>query len=140
MKKLELNTLNDLPETAKKFLTVANGKKIFAFFGDLGAGKTTFIKALCSELNVIDVVSSPTFSLINEYQTENGEKIYHMDFYRIESIQEAQDMGIEDYFFSSNYCFIEWPERIKNLLPDQITFVKITEDPNGKRIIEIDEH
>jgi tRNA threonylcarbamoyladenosine biosynthesis protein TsaE len=136
MEKLELNKLNDLPDAAKKFLEKTRGNKFFAFFGDLGAGKTTFIKALCNELNVVDIVSSPTFSLINEYQSESGELIYHMDFYRIESIKEAYEIGLEDYFQNDNYCFIEWPEKIDELLPNHVIYVKITENKNGKRIIE----
>jgi tRNA threonylcarbamoyladenosine biosynthesis protein TsaE len=138
METLELKNLNELPATARKFLEKNAGKKIFAFFGDLGVGKTTFIKALCTELNVIDIVSSPTFSLINEYQSTSGQKIFHMDFYRIESISEAYDIGIEDYFQEDQYCFIEWPEKINELLPNDIVFVKLTENHQGKRIIQFD--
>ncbi|MFP3860948.1 MAG: tRNA (adenosine(37)-N6)-threonylcarbamoyltransferase complex ATPase subunit type 1 TsaE [Bacteroidales bacterium] len=138
MERLELNTLEELSQTAKKFLAQTKGKKKFAFFGDLGAGKTTFIKALCNELDVIDIVSSPTFSLINEYLTESGEKIFHMDFYRIDNINEAQDIGIEDYFLSRNYCFIEWPEKIENLLPEDFIYVKIEEKQEGKRTLQFE--
>ncbi|MFO8236061.1 MAG: tRNA (adenosine(37)-N6)-threonylcarbamoyltransferase complex ATPase subunit type 1 TsaE [Bacteroidales bacterium] len=136
MERLELNTLNELSITAEKFLSHTKGKRKFAFYGNMGAGKTTFIKALCNELEVIDIVSSPTFSLINEYQTESGEKIFHMDFYRIENISEAQDIGLEDYFYTHNYCFIEWPEKIEGILPDDILFVKIEEGKEGKRTVQ----
>ena len=136
MKKLKLKSLKDLPAAAKKFLALNEGKKLYAFFGDLGVGKTTFIKALCNELNVIDIVSSPTFSLINEYQSTSGEKIFHMDFYRIDSIQEAYDMGVEDYFNGKNICLIEWPDKINEILPDDVVFVKFSENQNGIRTIE----
>ena len=136
MEKLTLKTLKDLPVAARKFLDKTRGKRLYAFFGDLGAGKTTFIKALCNELSVIDIVSSPTFSLINEYQSANGEKIYHMDFYRINSVNEAYDMGVEDYFYSDHKCFIEWPEKINEILPSEIVFVKISELNDGIRTIE----
>jgi len=134
---LYIRNLESLPETAGEFLDKNEDGRIFAFFGDLGSGKTTFIKALCNELDVIDIVSSPTFSLINEYRNEAGDTIYHMDFYRINSINEALDIGIEDYLTANHYCFIEWPEKIENLLPNQTTYVKITEDDQKGRTLEI---
>jgi tRNA threonylcarbamoyladenosine biosynthesis protein TsaE len=134
---LYIRNLDSLPEAAGEFLDKNEDGRIFAFFGDLGSGKTTFIKALCNELDVIDIVSSPTFSLINEYRNEAGDTIYHMDFYRINSINEALDIGIEDYLTANHYCFIEWPEKIENLLPNQTTYVKITEDDKKGRTLEI---
>jgi tRNA threonylcarbamoyladenosine biosynthesis protein TsaE len=100
--------------------------RVFAFFGSMGAGKTTFIKAICAELGVEDIVQSPTFSIINEYKTRSGESIYHFDFYRIKKIGEVFDIGYEDYLYSGNYCFIEWPELIGPLLPDDTIRVHIS--------------
>jgi tRNA threonylcarbamoyladenosine biosynthesis protein TsaE len=112
-------------------------KKVFAFFGPMGVGKTTFIKALCNELGVVEIVTSPTFALINEYQTSNGEIIYHFDFYRIEKIEEVFDFGYEDYFYSGNYCFIEWPDKIAEILPENVVFVQMVENEDGSRTINI---
>jgi len=137
MDKIYIQELKNLPEAARSFLERNPDKRVFAFYGNLGAGKTTFIKALCNELNVIDIVSSPTFSIINEYQNERGMKIYHMDFYRLESIEEAHEIGLEDYFNTDNYCFIEWPEKIDELLPTQTTFVKIAQSHDDSRVLEI---
>lgn len=107
MDSLALKSLSDLNVVADKFLRAMRGKKVFAFFGPMGVGKTTFIKALCNELGVVEIVTSPTFALVNEYQTGGKEVIYHFDFYRIEKIEEVYDFGYEDYFYSGNYCFIE---------------------------------
>jgi len=137
MDTLRIQDLQSLPDVARSFLDRNVDNRIFAFYGDLGAGKTTFIKALCNELNVIDIVSSPSFSIINEYQNEQGMKIYHMDFYRIRNLEEAMQIGLEDYFSTNNYCFIEWPERIDELLPNQTTFVKIIQSQNNSRVLEI---
>lgn len=137
MDKLLIHNLAGLPDAARSFLEKNRDKKVFAFYGDLGAGKTTFIKALCNELNVIDIVSSPTFSIINEYQNEQGMVIYHMDFYRLEKKEEALEIGLEDYFSTNNYCFIEWPERIDELLPNQTTYVKIARNADNERVLEI---
>ncbi len=134
---LYIENLESLQGAARKFLDENKYHKIFAFFGDLGSGKTTFIKALCNELDVIDIVSSPTFSLINEYRNGAGDTIFHMDFYRINSINEALDIGIEDYLITNNYCFIEWPEKIESLLPNETTYVKISEDKQRGRILNI---
>ncbi len=103
---------------AKKLLKTFPGKRVFAFYGEMGAGKTTLIKGICNYLGVLDTVTSPTFSIVNEYQTREGGIVYHFDFYRISKIEEVMDMGYEEYFFSSNYCFVEWPEKIENLLPE----------------------
>lgn len=124
----------DLPEIAEHLLSCYHEKRIFAFFGEMGAGKTTFIKALCKTLNVIDTVSSPTFAILNEYITaEPRQSIYHFDLYRLKSYTELYDIGYEDYFYSSNYCFIEWPEKIQNLLPDDTVEVHITPSEDGSK-------
>ena len=137
MQTLYIKNLENLPDVARKFLDENKNHRIFAFFGDLGSGKTTFIKAICNELNVIDIVSSPTFSLINEYRNEEGSTIFHMDFYRINSINEALEIGIEDYFTTNNYCFIEWPEKIESLLPNETTFIKKKKKKKKARILNI---
>ncbi|WP_430927533.1 tRNA (adenosine(37)-N6)-threonylcarbamoyltransferase complex ATPase subunit type 1 TsaE [Polaribacter marinivivus] len=109
-------SLQDLPKIASEIISSAKNKTLL-FYGQMGVGKTTLIKELCRSLGVLDNISSPTFSLVNEYQTANNDKVYHFDFYRIEDEEEAFDIGIEDYFDSKNWCFIEWPENIENLLP-----------------------
>lgn len=137
MDSLVLKSLSDLNIIAAKFLRLMRDKKVFAFFGPMGVGKTTFIKALCNELGVIEIVTSPTFALVNEYQTEKSEVIYHFDFYRIEKIEEVYDFGYEDYFFSGNYCFIEWPDKIAEILPENVVFVQMVENQDGSRTINI---
>jgi len=109
-------SLQDLPNIASEIISSAKNKTLL-FYGQMGVGKTTLIKELCKSLGVLDNISSPTFSLVNEYQTANNDKVYHFDFYRIEDEEEAFDIGIEDYFDSKNWCFVEWPENIENLLP-----------------------
>jgi tRNA threonylcarbamoyladenosine biosynthesis protein TsaE len=109
-------SLQDLPKIVSEIISSAKNKTLL-FYGQMGVGKTTLIKELCKSLGVLDNISSPTFSLVNEYQTANNDKVYHFDFYRIEDEEEAFDIGIEDYFDSKNWCFIEWPENIENLLP-----------------------
>lgn len=128
--------LGELPEAARKLLSFANGEKIFLFYGDMGSGKTTFIKAICKELGTMDVVSSPTFSIVNEYATSTG-PIFHFDFYRLTNETEALDLGYEDYIYSGNYCFIEWPEKIKDLLPEQACKIEISAKDGGEREIII---
>ena len=109
---------------------------VFAFYGKIGAGKTTFIKALCEALGVSDVVNSPTFSIVNEYRSDTtGELVYHFDFYRIEKLEEVYDMGYEDYFYSGALCFIEWPELVEELLPGDAVKVTVTEAEDGSRCI-----
>jgi len=137
MDSLVLKSLSDLNVVAEKFLRLMRNKKVFAFFGPMGVGKTTFIKALCNELDVVEIVTSPTFALINEYQTSNGEIIYHFDFYRIKKIEEVFDFGYEDYFYSGNYCFIEWPDKIAEILPENVVFVQMIENKDGIRTINI---
>ena len=137
MDTLILKSLSDLNIIADKFLRLMRDKKVFAFFGPMGVGKTTFIKALCNELGVVEIVTSPTFALVNEYQTGSGEIIYHFDFYRINKIEEVYDFGYEDYFFSGNYCFIEWPDKIAEILPENVVFVQMVENEDGSRTINI---
>ncbi len=133
---LELK-IDTIRETAHDFLAAINGKVTnIAFYAPMGAGKTTFIKALCEELGVEDVITSPTFAIINEYTAASGDPIYHFDFYRIKKIEEVYDMGCDDYFYSGNYCFMEWPELIEEALPDDVLRVTITPQPDGSRIIK----
>lgn len=113
---IEINSLEDLKQAATALLDFAADEKIFLFEGDMGAGKTTFIKVICETLGVEDVVSSPTFSIVNEYLAKS-QKIYHFDFYRIKDLQEAYDIGYEEYFYSGDLCLVEWPEKISPLLP-----------------------
>jgi tRNA threonylcarbamoyladenosine biosynthesis protein TsaE len=136
MLQTQISDLSALGESAKLLLDTFPEDRVFAFYGSMGAGKTTFIKALCNELGSADYVTSPTFALINEYSTANGSVIYHFDFYRIKRIEEAFDLGYEDYIYSGNYCFIEWPEMIESLLPEGIVEVRIKEAEKGIRLIE----
>lgn len=118
-------TPDDLPSVAQILLKTHVQKKVFAFFGEMGSGKTTFIKALCKVLGAGEIISSPTFSIINEYITESGGSLFHFDFYRLKKQEEAIQIGIEDYFYSGKYCFIEWPEKISAFLPEDIVKVNI---------------
>ena len=129
-----VNTEAELPSAARKLLASCPGGRIFALFGEMGVGKTTFIKALCHELGVTEIVQSPTFSIINEYKTTSGGSIYHFDLYRLNNIREVFDIGYEDYLFSGSYCFIEWPELIESLLPPAVVRVRISGDE--VRVIE----
>ena len=137
MDSLLLKSLSDLNVVASKFLRLMRDKKVFAFFGPMGVGKTTFIKALCNEMGVVEIVTSPTFALVNEYQTGIGDVIYHFDFYRINKIEEVYDFGYEDYFYSGNYCFIEWPDKVAEILPENVVFVQMVENEDGSRSINI---
>lgn len=134
MSKIIVNDISELPAAAKVLIKSFDGQKIVAFYGEMGAGKTTLIKAICTEMGVRDNISSPTFSIVNEYQSVKG-KIYHFDFYRLKSSDEAYDMGYEEYFYSKSYCFIEWPEKIAELMPLEFDKVTITKD-GEKRIIQ----
>ena len=127
--------IENIGEAARKFVEEMGERKVFAFYGKMGAGKTTFIKALCEELGVEDVITSPTFAIINEYGTPDGQSIYHFDFYRIKKIEEVYDMGYEDYFYSGALCLIEWPELIEDLLPEDAVRVTIEALPAGERSI-----
>jgi len=130
---IELNSITELNGAAKALFNFSGDAKIFVFEGEMGAGKTTFIKTVCEELGVTDVVSSPTFSIVNEYETSDA-TVYHFDFYRIKNLQEAYDLGYEEYFYSGDYCLIEWPERIAELLPDSYVKVTITTLAPDKRM------
>lgn len=125
-------SINELRQVAKKILD-ENPSKVILFHGNMGVGKTTLIKAMAAELGVTDATSSPTFSLVNEYQTVNNAKVYHLDLYRLQSETEALDMGIEDYLFSGDWCFIEWAEKIPNLLPDHFSTLVLSTSVDGKR-------
>ncbi|MFN8256413.1 MAG: tRNA (adenosine(37)-N6)-threonylcarbamoyltransferase complex ATPase subunit type 1 TsaE [Bacteroidales bacterium] len=141
--KLELKTLENLENVADEFCRVLHlsnrnlRKNWIGFFGEMGAGKTTLIKAVCQKLGVGDVISSPTFSLVNEYVTSKGEKIFHFDFYRMNNVSEAFDLGYEEYFYSGNLCMVEWPEKIEHLLPEGYTKVNISVIDNNCREINI---
>jgi tRNA threonylcarbamoyladenosine biosynthesis protein TsaE len=126
-----------LPSAAKDLLRLTEGKKIFAFYGSMGAGKTTIIKAICNVLEVTDLVSSPTFTIVNEYKTSSGNPVYHIDFYRIKKQEEVFDFGIEEYLTGDFYCFMEWPELVEELLPDGIVKVRISVDPDEQRTLII---
>ena len=125
--KIKIDSLDNIHAAAKEFLANMGNGKVFAFYGKMGAGKTTFIKAICEELGVEDVITSPTFALVNEYTAGNGDPIYHFDFYRIKKIDEVYDMG---------YCFLEWPELIEDLLPEDVTKVTIHTEEDGSRTVE----
>lgn len=125
-----------LHDAARHFLRETAGRKIFAFYGQMGSGKTTFIKALCHEMGVADTVTSPTFTLVNEYRRPGNPNVYHFDFYRIKKLTEVLDFGIEEYFDSGAPCFMEWPELIEPLLPEETLRLSITVGPDGSRIIE----
>lgn len=134
-----IHSLEEIPAAAKIFVNAMDDHTVFAFYGKMGAGKTTFIKSLCEVLGVSDVVSSPTFSLVNEYRSDTtGELIYHFDFYRIKETEEVYDMGYEDYFYSGALCFIEWPELIEDLLPGDAVKVTIEEAEGGVRRLSCD--
>lgn len=135
MEPIIINTIDSLPLVAEKILTTFKGKRMFTFQGTMGAGKTTLIKEICRQLNVVDVVNSPTFSLVNEYTTTDGGLVYHFDFYRIRKIEEAYDFGYEEYFFGEGICLIEWPEVIEELIPEGAVAVKIELLPAGERKI-----
>lgn len=124
-----------LESAARKLLDSFPGQRVFAFYGKMGAGKTTFIQSVCKVLDTPDNVTSPTFAIINEYKSKTVGNIYHFDFYRIKDIEEAFDLGYEDYFYSGNYCLIEWPEKIEPLLPQEYVEVNIEVLKNGSRHI-----
>jgi tRNA threonylcarbamoyladenosine biosynthesis protein TsaE len=126
-----------LPAAAKQLLKYSENKKIFAFYGSMGAGKTTIIKAVCEYLGAIDTVTSPTFTLVNEYKTASGESLFHIDFYRIKKQEEVYDFGIEEYLSGNSYCFMEWPELIEELLPPETIAVRISVDNLEQRILSI---
>ncbi|WP_298115137.1 tRNA (adenosine(37)-N6)-threonylcarbamoyltransferase complex ATPase subunit type 1 TsaE [uncultured Bacteroides sp.] len=137
---INIQSLEQIHEAAKQFVQNMGDNTVFAFYGKMGAGKTTFIKAICEELGVKDVITSPTFAIVNEYRSEEtAELIYHFDFYRIKKLDEVYDMGYEDYFYSGAVCFIEWPELIEDLLPGNAVSVTIEEVDGGARKVTMEE-
>ncbi|MGQ1911357.1 tRNA (adenosine(37)-N6)-threonylcarbamoyltransferase complex ATPase subunit type 1 TsaE [Marinifilum sp. RC60d5] len=137
MSELKINSLNEINKVAKEFIKLVGNKRIFAMHGAMGVGKTTFVKAICEELGVTDTINSPTFAIVNEYHTAKEAVIYHFDFYRIDDVQEAYDFGYEDYFYSNALCFIEWPEKIASILPNDTVEVHFNEEADGARSIRI---
>ena len=125
--------LKELPEIARKLVEQFPEERVFAFYGKMGAGKTTFIQSVCRVLGSDDTVTSPTFALINEYNTKKNGSVFHFDFYRIKNLDEVFDLGYEDYLYSGSYCLIEWPELIESLLPEKVVRVKIEVEPDGSR-------
>ena len=138
---ISIQNLDSIREAAREFIQHIGETRVFAFYGKMGAGKTTFVKAICEELGVEDVITSPTFSIINEYSLTShllpltSSSIYHFDFYRIKKLEEVYDMGYEEYFYSGALCLIEWPELIEEILPDDAVRVSITEQEDGSRIV-----
>ena len=138
---IKIDSLEQISKAANKFIDMIGSRTVFAFYGKMGAGKTTFVKAICEQLGVQDVITSPTFAIVNEYQTGEmlkGAPIYHFDFYRIKKLEEVYDMGYEDYFYSGALCFIEWPELIEELLPTDAVKVTISENSDGTRTVLVD--
>lgn len=136
---IKIQSLDQIHEAARQFIAEMGDNTVFALYGKMGAGKTTFIKAVCEELGVSDVITSPTFAIVNEYRSDTaGELIYHFDFYRIKKLEEVYDMGYEDYFYSGALCFIEWPELVEELLPGNTIKVTIEEVENGEREVTLE--
>ena len=135
---IRIKSIEEIAVAAKEFVAAMGERKVFGFYGKMGAGKTTFIKAVCEELGVEDVINSPTFAIVNEYVDGQGEPVYHFDFYRIKNLQEVMDLGYEDYVYSGHVCFMEWPELIENLLPDDAVKVTIEEEIDGGRVLVVD--
>lgn len=136
MSEIIIHSLEDIKRAASEFVALIGNRRIFAFYGHMGAGKTTFIKAICEELGVTDAVSSPTFAIVNEYASNMG-SIYHFDFYRIKRSSEVLDLGFEDYAYSGNLCLMEWPELIEEFLPEETVDVHIEEIEGGKRRVMV---
>lgn len=135
--KINIQSIETIDQAAKEFIAAMGDNTVFAFHGEMGAGKTTFIKAICNELGVDDSITSPTFAIVNEYRSNTSELIYHFDFYRINKTEEVYDFGYEDYFYSGSICFIEWPEKIEGLLPHDTIHVTIKELSDSSREITI---
>ena len=135
---IKITSLETIREAARQFIEAMADNTVFAFYGKMGAGKTTFVKAVCEELGVTDVINSPTFAIVNEYRAdESGELIYHFDCYRIKRLEEVYDMGYEDYFYSGALCFIEWPELVEEVLPEDAVRVSIEELADGTRVVKL---
>jgi tRNA threonylcarbamoyladenosine biosynthesis protein TsaE len=135
--KIVIKDRKHLTQAAKQLLHLAPGKKIFAFYGSMGAGKTTLIKTVCKVLGATDIVTSPTFTLVNEYRTASGDSLFHIDFYRINKQEEVWDFGIEEYLSGDSYCFMEWPELIEEILPPETMKVRISVGESEERILEL---
>ena len=141
---IRIQDIEHIREAAREFINQIGDRRVFAFYGKMGAGKTTFVKAICEELGVEDVITSPTFAIVNEYSTNvqrstfNVQRIFHFDFYRIKKLEEVYDMGYEDYFYSGALCFIEWPELIEDILPEDAVRVSIEEQADGSRLVTIE--
>jgi tRNA threonylcarbamoyladenosine biosynthesis protein TsaE len=135
---IRIENIDSIHDAAKQFVAAMGEATVFAFYGKMGAGKTTFIKAVCEEMGIDDVITSPTFAIVNEYRAETtGELVYHFDFYRIKKLEEVYDMGYEDYFYSGAVCFIEWPELVEELLPEDAVRVTIKENADGSRTVSL---
>ena len=135
--KISIKSLDSIHEAAREFIKNMGTGHVFAFYGKMGAGKTTFIKAVCEELGVDDVITSPTFAIVNDYTSSKYDSlIFHFDFYRIKKLEEVYDMGYEDYFYSGSLCFIEWPELIEDILPGDAVKVTVTQNEDGGRVVE----
>ena len=137
---IKIQDIDHIREAAREFISHIGDRRVFAFYGKMGAGKTTFVKAVCEELGVEDVITSPTFAIVNEYTLTSNpssltSNIFHFDFYRIKKLEEVYDMGFEDYFYSGSLCFIEWPELVEDILPDDAVRVTIEEQPDGTRLV-----
>ena len=132
---MQAKSVDDLKKAAEQFLEQFKDERVFAFYGKMGAGKTTFIKVLCRALGSTDPITSPTFALVNEYTTSDMERIFHFDFYRIKTLEEAMDIGFDDYIYSGKYCFMEWPELVETLLPERLVKVEIDVLPSSIREI-----
>jgi tRNA threonylcarbamoyladenosine biosynthesis protein TsaE len=136
---LIIKDTGELSKVARKLLSIIENSKVIAFYGTMGAGKTTLIRTLCQAMGITDTVNSPTFALVNEYHKPSGEPVYHFDFYRIKKPEEAFDLGYEEYFFSRHLCLIEWPELISSLLPDDTLHLYIKVKDDGTRVISLNE-
>ena len=134
---ITINSLDEYPKAAREFIRFMEKGRIFAFYGKMGSGKTTFIKSICEELGVEDTINSPTFAIVNEYEDRDMNTIYHFDFYRIKSIAEVYNMGYEEYFYGGAYCFMEWPELVEELLPEETIKVYIEENEETTRTVRI---
>jgi tRNA threonylcarbamoyladenosine biosynthesis protein TsaE len=141
---ITINSIEHINEAAHEFIEAMGGKKVFAFYGSMGAGKTTFIKAVCEQMGVEDIINSPTFAIVNEYVDSCDQPVYHFDFYRFQKedtatiLSEVLDIGYEDYVYSGNVCFMEWPELIEDILPEDTVRVYIEEKDDGSRVLSFD--
>lgn len=137
MLEIKIKSLDGIADAARQFVDAMGENKVFAMFGPMGVGKTTFVKAVCEILGVEDTITSPTFAIVNEYRTNTGDQIFHFDFYRIRKVEEVYDMGYEDYVYSGAVCFLEWPELIEELLPEDAVRVTLSEEEYGTRTITL---